>query len=158
MKKAKRWFATAVAMVMLLSCFGGAALAAPGGGGGGGNGGGPPQVYLTVELAEGAAFTYGDVTLTLSDAEGAGFVLTSGEEKVVCTSQYEELTEGKWPGVKGIAHLSQLTVTGADNEDALRAMMPQYWAKDKTLILNQDNTFSPTIDVNEAAVEYTATA
>lgn len=163
MKKAKRWFAIAVAVITLLTSFGGAALAAPDGGrggnkggGGGGNGGGPPQVYLTVELTEGAAFTYGDVTLTLSDAEGAGFVLSSGEQQVVCTAQYEELTEGKWPGVKGIAHLSQLTVTGADDMDALCALMPQYWAKDMTLILNQDNTFSPTIDVNEAAVAYSA--
>ena len=37
-------------------------------------------------------------------------------------------------------------------------MMPQYWSKDKTLILNQDGTFSPTIDINEAAVAYTASS
>lgn len=168
MKKAKRWCAVVVAVITLLSCLGGAALAAPDGGGGGqggggnkgggggGNGGGPPQVYLTATMEAGAGFTYGDLTLTLVDAEGTGFVLAQDGKQVACTSQYEEITEGKWPGVKGIAHLSQLTVTGADDMDALRAMMPQYWAKDMTLILNQDNTFSPTIDVNEAAVAYTA--
>lgn len=166
MKKAKKLFALAMAVIMAVSCFGVGTLAAPGDGAGGGNGeggngggggnGGPPQVYLTVELTDGAQFTYGDVTLTLSGTEGAGFALSQGEKTITCTSQYEELTEGQWPGVKGIAHLSQLTVTGADDADALAAMMPKYWSADQTLILNQDGTFAPTIDVNGAAVAYTA--
>lgn len=126
------------------------------GNGGGDKSGGPPQVYLTATLAKDAVFTYEDLTLTLQDAEGTGFVLTQGDTTVVCVSEYEEITEGKWPGVKGIAHLSQLTVTGAENMDALYTMMPQLWSKDMTLILNQDGTFSPTIDVNGAIVQYTS--
>ena len=166
MKKAKRYLTRVVAVFAVAALLCSAALAAPGDGGGGGNGGGPgggggggnggpPQVYLTVELTAGAAFTYKDLTLTLSDAEGAGFTLTKDGASVTCTSAYEEITEGRYPGVQGIAHLSQLTVTGADDMNALKAMMPALWADDMTLLLHQDGTFAPSLDVSKAAVEYT---
>ena len=170
MKMRKRMLAFVVAASMLVS--GTAALAEggpqggpgdPGGqqqqqGGpgdpqqGGNRGGGPKITDESVDLSLAQDFIYGDLTLHVSDGV---FTLSKADVENSIRLEGEATTQTKGTP-RGMFNQTVLAVTGADDVDALAAWMPAVWADSKQIVLKQDGTFVPDLDMNKALVPYSA--
>ena len=124
----------------------------PGGPGGqqGGNHGGPKMTDETVDLSAAQDFTYGDLTLHAADGV---FILSKAEQSIVLEGEVSTQTKGT---PRGMFTQTVLTVKGAEDEETLAAWMPAVWADSKAIVLKQDGSFVPDLDMNKALVDYSA--
>jgi enterochelin esterase-like enzyme len=127
---------------MLLSCLCLTAFAA---------GGGPNRVDNSVTVKAGDTYTYGEVTATIEKDDGTSVTFAKGEKKATVTTKCENVENGT---MQGLFTVTQITVEG--DSSALNEIMPETWSDKKVITLNKDGSFSPDLDLNKAAVEYTA--
>lgn len=115
---------------------------------------GPPVSDETVDLEAVQTFAFRDMTLTLEDAAGTAFILTkSGEkEQINGAAAIDTPTNGS---MRGMRTITQMTVESVDDETLLAEWMPVAWSDNQILVLKQDGTFSPALDMDKAVTDYT---
>ena len=104
----------------------------------------------TVDLSAAQDFTYGDLTL---HAEDGVFTLSKDEKSIVLEGEVSTQTKGT---PRGMFTQTVLTVKGAEDEETLAAWMPAVWADSKAIVLKQDGSFVPDLDMDKALVDYFA--
>lgn len=104
----------------------------------------------TVDLSAPQDFTYGDLTLHTADSV---FTLSKDEKSIVLEGEVSTQTKGT---PRGMFTQTVLTVKGAEDEETLAAWMPAVWADSKAIVLKQDGSFEPDLDMNKALVDYSA--